>query len=74
MKGVTFLFVAQLPIQVINFQLQGSGVLMRKVVLTSRLASTSLGCMHTDLPVPSSLKVDEMVFTLGPHRFCMVWT
>ena len=68
-------FVAQLSLQMINLQLQGSGIfLMRKVAPISGLASASMGGIHINLLVPSSLKVDKMVFTLGPHRFYLVWT
>ena len=69
------LFVAQLSLQMINLQLQSSSILfMRKVAPISGLAPASMGGMHTNLPVPSSLKVDKLVFTLGSHRFCLVWT
>ena len=37
-------------------------------------ASTSIGGMHTSLLVPSALKIEEMILTLGPHRFLSVWT
>ena len=68
-------FVAQLFLQMINLQLQGSGILlMRKVAPIFGLALASMGGMHTNLSVPSSLKVDKMVFTLGSHRLYMVWT
>jgi len=32
---------------------------MREVATTSRMASTSMGSMHTPFPVPSSLKIDN---------------
>ena len=68
-------FVAQLSPQMINLQLQSSGILlMRKVAPISRLAPASMGGMHTNHLVPSSLKVDKMIFTLGLHKFCLVWT
>ena len=68
-------FAAQLSLQMVNLQLQGSSILlMREMALTSGLTPTSLGSMHTPLPVSSSLEVDKMIFTLGPHRFCLVWT
>ena len=63
-------FVAQLSFQMINLQLHGSGILLiRKVAPAPRLAPTSIGGMHTNLPFPSSLNVDKMIFMLGPHRF-----
>jgi len=59
----------------INLLLLGFGIfLMREVATTPRMAPTSMGSMHTPLPVPSSLKVDKMIFMLGPYRFCLVWT
>ena len=68
-------FMAQLPLQMINLQLHGSGVfLMRDMTPTSRMASTSMGGMHTSLLVPSALKIEEMILTLGPHRFLSIWT
>ena len=68
-------FVAQLSLQMINFQLKGPGILpMRKVAPMLGLAPTSVGSMHANLPVLSLLKIDKMIFTLGPHRFCLVWT
>ena len=69
------LFTMQLSLQMINFQLQGPSILLvRKVAPISRLAPASVGGMHTNLPVTSSLKIDKMVLTLGPHRLCQVWT
>ena len=69
------LFTMQLSLQMINFQLQGPSILLvRKVAPILRLAPASVGGMHTNLPVPSSLKIDKMVLTLGPHRLCQVWT
>ena len=68
-------FMAQLSLQEINLQLQGSSILfMRKVAPISGLTLASMGGMHTKLPIPSLFKVDKMVFTLRPHRFCLVWT
>ena len=59
----------------INLQLHGFGILlMRKVAPTSRLAPASMGGMHTNLPVPSSLKINKMILTLGPHRFLQIRT
>ena len=63
-------FVVQLPFQMINLQLHGSGILLKRdVAPTSRLALATIGCMHTNLLIPSSLKIEEMILTLGPHRF-----
>ena len=41
---------------------------MRKVTPALRLAA-SMGGMHTNLPVPSAFKINEMILTLGPYRF-----
>ena len=38
------------------------------MALASRLAPTSMGGMHTNLPVPSTLKINKMILSLGPHR------
>ena len=45
---------------------------MRKVAPLSRLASVSMGGMHTNLPVPSTVKVDKMVIMMGPYGFYLV--
>ena len=56
--------------QMINLQLHGSGILlMRDVAPTLRLALATIGCMHINLLIPSSLKIEEVILTLGPHRF-----
>ena len=47
--------------------------LVREVATASRMASTSVGSPHTPLPVPSSLKIEKMIYTLGPLRLCLVW-
>ena len=63
-------FTTQPPSQMINLQLHGSGILlMRNVAPTSRLASVSMSGMHTNFPVPYSLKIEKMILTLGPYRF-----
>ena len=68
-------FVAQLPLQTINLQLHGSSAfLMRDVTPTSRVAPTSMGGMHTNLVIPSSLKIHKMILTLGPRRFLSIQT
>ena len=41
---------------------------------TLRVASTSMGGMHTDLPVPSLLKINKMILTLGPYKFLLIRT
>ena len=62
-------FVVQLPLQIINLQLHGFGILlMRKVAPALRLAPTSMGGMHTKLSVLSTLKINKMILTLGPYR------
>ena len=40
----------------------------------SRMAYTSMGSMHTPLLVLSSLKIDKVIFTLGPPGFYLMWT
>ena len=70
-------FVPQLSLQMINLQLHGFGILlMRKVAPASRLAPASMGGMHTYFSVPSMLKINKMILTLGPHRFLQIriWT
>ena len=61
-------FVVQLLFQMINHSLHGSStLLMRKVAPASRLAPTSISGMHTNLPVPFSLKINKMILMLRPH-------
>jgi len=68
-------FVAQLSLQMINLQLKGFGILlMRKVAPISGLTPTSMGGMHTNLPIPSALKINKMILMLGPYRFLQIWT
>ena len=56
--------------QMINLQLHGSGILLKRdVAPTLRLALATIGCMHINLLIPSSLKIEEVILTLGPHRF-----
>ena len=63
-------FVVQLPLQVIDLQLYGFGIfLMRKVTPTLRLVPASMGAMHTNLPVSSAFKINEIILMLGPNRF-----
>ena len=60
-------------LQAVNFQLHGSSILfMREVTSTSRLAPTSMRSMHTNLPVPPSLKVEELILTLGTNKLLPV--
>ena len=50
---------------------------MRDMNPTLRVAPTSMDGMdgmHTNLSVPSLLKIEEMILTLGPHGFLAVWT
>ena len=69
------LFMAQLPLQMINLQLHGFSILlMRKVAPALRLTPASIGGMHTNLSVPFSLKINKMILTLGLHRFLSIWT
>ena len=68
-------FVAQFSLQMINFQLQSLGIFpMGNVAHISGLPLVGVGGMHTNITVPSSLKIDKVIFTLGPYRFCMVLT
>ena len=70
-------FGVQSPFQTINFQLHGSSVFfMRDMTPTSRMTPIGMGGMHTNLLVPSLLKIEEMILTLGPHGFLSVrtWT
>ena len=59
----------------INLLVHGFGIfLIREEATILRMAPTSMGSMHTLLPVPSSLEIDKMIFMLGPPRFYLVWT
>ena len=61
----------------VNLKLHGFSILLiRNVTPTSRLAPISMGSMHTNLPVPPSLKIEKVIFTLGPHQFLPIspWT
>ena len=52
----------------INLQLHASGIfLMRDVTYASRLAPASVRGVHTNLAVPSLLKVKELVLTRGTN-------
>ena len=74
-RGSPSLFVAQLPLQMINLQLHGFGILLvRRVALASRLALANMAGMHTNLPVPSTLKINKMILTLGSHRLLQIRT
>ena len=68
-------FVVQLPFQMINLQLHGSGILlMRDVAPISRLSPASMGDMHTNFLVSSLLKIEKMILMLGLHRFLPIRT
>ena len=43
---------------------------------TLRLAPAIMGGMNTNFPVPSSLKIEKIILTLGSHRFLLIrtWT
>ena len=52
----------------VNLQLQASGILLvRDVTPASRLAPTSMRGVHTNFAIPPSLKVEELVLTLGTN-------
>ena len=58
----------------IDLQLHVSSILlMRDVAATPRLAPI-MGSVHTSLQVPFLFKITEVILTLRPHRFCLVWT
>ena len=64
----------QLPAKAVNFQLHAFSILlMRDVTLTLRLAFASMCGMHTNLPVHSLFKVEEVVLTLRTNRLLLVW-
>ena len=68
-------FIAQASFQMINLPLHVSGILLlRNMAFTTSLASTSMGSMYTSLPIPLPFKITEVILTLRPHRFCLVWT
>ena len=59
----------------INLLLHGSGIfLLREVATTPRMTPSSVSSMHTPLSVPSLFKITEVILTLRPHRFCLMWT
>ena len=65
--------MAQLSLQLVYLQLQGSSILlMREVALSPGLTSTDPDGMHAHLPVPSTHEVDKTIFMLGPYRLCLV--
>ena len=68
-------FAVQPASPTINLQLHGSGLLlMRDMAPTLRLALASIGGMHTNLLIPSSLKIEKMILMLVPHRFLPIQT
>ena len=57
----------------VNLQLQAPGVLLMEDVTPSlKLAPASMCGMHTNLTVPSPLKVEERILTLGTDRLLLV--
>ena len=57
----------------VNLQLHASGVLlMRDVTPASRLDPASMCGVHTNVAVPLSLKVEELILTLGTNRLLLV--
>ena len=68
-------FVAQLPLQMINLQLHVLSILyVRDMTPCSRLTFTSMDGVYTSSLVPSTLKIKEIILTLGPPGFYLVWT
>ena len=68
-------FMAQASLQVINFLLHSFGIfLLGEMVTTPRMALTSMGSMYASLPISPLLKFTEVILTLRPHRFYLVWT
>ena len=58
----------------VNLQLHTPSILfMREVASISRLTSPNVRGMHAKLSVPPSLKVEELILTLGTNRFLLVW-
>ena len=69
------LFIVQASFQMINLPLHVSGVLLlRNMAFTTSLASTSMGSTYNSLLVPLPFKITEVILTLRPHRFCLMWT
>ena len=67
--------MAQAPLKVINLLLHVSGILfLRDMTFTLRLTLIDMGSMYTSLSVSPSLKFTEMILTLRPYGFCLVWT
>ena len=57
----------------VNLQLYASGILlMRDVTPASRLAPASMRGVQTNIMVPSSLKVEELILTLGTNKLILV--
>ena len=58
----------------VNLQLHASSIFLTgDVIPASRLASTSMRGVHTNLAVPPSLKVEELVLALGTNRLLPVF-
>ena len=61
------------PAKMVNLQLQAPGVLLvGDVTPSSRLAPASMHGVHTNFTVPPSLKVEELILTLGTDRLLLV--
>ena len=68
------LCMAQLSLQLVDFQLQCFGILfLREMTLSLWLASSDPGTMHTLLSIPSPLEVDERILALGSYGFYLSW-
>ena len=59
----------------INLPLHVSSILLlRNMAFTTSLASTSMCSTYISLSVPLPFKITEVILTLRPHRFCLMWT
>ena len=66
-------YVVQFPFQLIDFTLHVSTVLcMGNTTLPSRLAFTSMRCVHTSLTIFSSFEAPTQITMLRPPWFCLV--
>ena len=73
LKESSLSLAAQPSSQVVNLQLHASSILfVREVTPTSRLTPTSMHGMHTNLPIPFSLKIEELILTLGTNRLLTI--
>ena len=65
--------VAQFPFQLIDFMLNVSIVLcIGNVALPTRLAFTSMSCVHTSLTISSPFEAPTRIAMLRPPWFCLV--